>query len=169
MATPFLGEIRLFTYNFAPEGWAFCNGQILPIDQNLALFSLLGTTYGGDGRTTFALPNLQGRVALHLGPGYDLGEFAGELSHTLLSNEMPTHNHSLNVGALATSGDPSNAYFGTPDVPPREAILYSTTGAGAAYGETIGLDGSGQPHSNIQPILTLNYSIALEGIFPSRN
>jgi len=168
MSNPFLGEIRLFPYNFAPRGWAFCNGQILSIAQNTALFSLLGTTYGGNGQTTFALPDLRGRVAMSSGQGpglsnYSLGQVAGVESVTLTQNEMPLHGHAtLCSSDDGNSGVPVGNYpaaFGQP--------IYSTTQN--SPGPPTGGAGGSQPHTNIQPYLVLNYCIALEGIFPSRN
>ena len=169
MATPFLGEIRACSFDFAPRGWALCNGQLLPINQNQALFSLLGTTYGGNGQSTFALPNLQGRVPLHFGNGFVQGQSGGEEQHTLALSEMPTHAHT--PAALGTAGTVSSPAGALPAVTP--------TGMGNVYGAAItpvpmqsaavGGAGSGQPHSNVQPYLTVNFVIALQGIFPSRN
>ena len=175
MGDPFLGEIRAFGFNFPPRGWAFCNGQIMSIAQNQALFSLLGTTYGGNGQTTYALPDLRGRVALSSGqePGlsnYALGQTSGEASHTLIATEMPTHSHSL-VGSSAAAntttatnnllGDVASpaAAYGPPTDPSRTALAPNSIGA----------TGGNQPHENRQPYLGLNFSIALQGIFPSRN
>lgn len=169
MSEPFIGEIRLFPYNFAPRGWAFCQGQLLSIAQNTALFSLLGTTYGGNGQTTFGLPDLRGRAALSSGQGpglqpYTLGEQAGVESVTLNSNQMPGHSHPLNAtSSEADAGRPANTYLA----------------AGGAYNEkadgttlapgAVGSAGGSQPHENRPPVLVLNYCIALEGIYPSRN
>ena len=168
MATPYLSEIKIFSFNFAPRGWAFCNGQLLPINQNQALFSLLGTTYGGNGVTTFALPNLQGRVPLHVGSGFSLGQVGGEEAHTLLSTEMASHTHVME-GSSATASTTS----------PVGNVLASGAGVApyaASGGGNVGLNpgalttvGGGQPHENRQPYLTLNVCIALQGIFPSRN
>ena len=173
MSEPFLGMIIIVPYNFSPRGWAFCNGQILPIAQNTALFSLLGTTYGGNGQTTFALPDLRGRVSNSSGQGpglssYDLGQVGGTESETLTINQMPSHNHIAN----ATSGD------GTSSKP--EGRFLANSGTSTIYADaiapsvplgvqTIGNTGGSQPFSTLQPYLTLNYCIALEGIFPSRN
>jgi microcystin-dependent protein len=165
MAEPFLSEIRIFSFVFPPKGWALCNGQLLPINQNQALFSLLGTTYGGDGRVNFALPNLQGRVPVHMGQGILLGQLGGEVNHTLNLSEMPAHNH-VPVGS---SNAPSAANV-TGNV--------WATGAAAAFNSTANTsmnpacvlaNGGSQPHSNMSPYLTLSCCIALQGIFPSQN
>ncbi|MFB9266320.1 phage tail protein [Bradyrhizobium erythrophlei] len=164
MADPFIAEIRLMSFNFPPKGWAFCNGQLLPINQNQALFSLLGTTFGGDGRQTFGLPNLQGRTPMHMGNGHTLGEIGGEQGHTLSIGEMPQHIHVANAtntnGALALPagnvlGAFNNAYG---------AITEPTT----INPGSISNVGGGQAHQNMQPFLTINFSIALQGIFPSQ-
>jgi microcystin-dependent protein len=172
MATPFLGEIVIVPYNFAPRGFAFCDGQILPISQNTALFSLLGTTYGGNGTTNFALPDLQGRtpVSSGQGPGLTdrgLGESAGEVNVTLLAQEMPAHNHALSVST--DKADRSNATGNYFAVPPDPTYVQQ---AGAGVGVTAGavpIAGGGQPHNNRSPYLVLNFVIALQGIFPARN
>jgi microcystin-dependent protein len=168
VAEPFLGEIRAFGFNFAPRGWAMCNGQLLPIAQNQALFSLLGTTYGGNGQTTFALPDLRGRVPIHMGQGpglssKDLGEQAGQEAQTLSVNEMPAHTHAQ----PASSGEqdtnrPGNA------VPARGGV-YAGSGDGSTFMDPTTTTGGSQPHNNMQPYLVLNYCIAITGIFPSRN
>jgi microcystin-dependent protein len=164
---PFLGSITLFAGNFAPAGYALCNGQLLPISQNTALFSILGTTYGGNGVTTFALPDLRGRVPVHAGQGpglslYDLGQAAGEETVTLTTAELPPHAHSQTASnAEQTTNRPGNA------VPARGGV-YDGTSDGTTMTPTT-TTGSGQPHDNRQPYLTLNYIIALQGIFPSRN
>jgi microcystin-dependent protein len=168
VSDPYIGEIRLMSFNFPPKGWAFCNGQLLPINQNQALFSILGTTYGGNGTTTFALPNLQGRVPIHEGGGHSLGEAAGEFSHTLSTGELPAHSHSLVAsGAAATTGltDPS--------------LMLATSVGAAAYGppaqlvamapDSLTSVGGSQPHQNTQPFLVISFCIAIVGIFPSRN
>ena len=177
MSDPFVAEIRIFPYNFAPKGWAFCNVQLMPLSQNTALFSLLGTYYGGDGKSTFALPNLQGSVPIHTGgaqpgPGlstYDLGQSGGTPAVTLQLSEIPSHPHSLN-----TYND-----IGEDRVPgPTEALARST--GGMLYGapsnpvvpmaaQSLPLAGSTQPHNNMQPYLTCNFNIALQGIFPPRS
>ena len=168
MSQPFLGEIRLFPYNFAPRGWAFCNGQILPIAQNTALFSLLGTTYGGNGQTTFALPDLRGRVPTSSGQGpglsnYTLGQLAGEETVTLLQTQIPAHSHFPPCSSDdPNAGSPKNNFPATVGT-----SIYSTT-SNANMGATSSVGGS-QPHNNLPPYLVLNYCIALQGIFPSRN
>jgi len=164
MSEPFYAEIRIFPFGFAPKGWAVCNGQLLPINQNQELFSLLGTTYGGDGRVTFALPNLQGRTPVHSGNGILLGEKGGEENHIVGINELPTHSHM--VTAANANGD-------TPT--PVGSLLAAETTAMYAAPDAflVGLDpgsitstGNSQPHNNMQPFLTLNFCIALSGIFP---
>ena len=169
MAEPFLAEIRMMSFNFAPKGWALCNGQLMPINQNQALFSLLGTTYGGDGRQTFGLPDLQGRVPTHTGGmGHFLGEKGGEQAHTLTISEIPTHTHTLN-------GSTTQASTNAPDT---NTVLSGSTPqniyAGAANlvamaPNAIANVGGSQAHPNMQPFLTINFSIALQGIFPSQN
>jgi microcystin-dependent protein len=168
---PFIGQIILVPYNFAPRGYAFCQGQILSIAQNTALFSLLGTTYGGNGQTTFALPDLRGRVPLSQGQGpglsnYSLGEQGGVESVTLISQQMPQHNHLLSVNNQgAATGRPSGQFPGV-----TAANAYAPSGDGSTFSpQAISLTGGNQPHENRQPYLALNYCIALEGIFPSRN
>ena len=164
MADPFLGEIKIMSFGFAPKGWALCNGQSLPINQNQALFSLLGTTFGGDGRTTFALPDLRGSIPMHSGDGHVLGERDGTESVTLNIQQLPMHNHLVNVvNANATAG-PAGNYFASANAlyqpPPPNTILSPTT---------ISTVGNTQPHENRQPFLTLSFAIALVGIFPSPN
>ncbi|MFL5806982.1 MAG: phage tail protein [Roseiflexaceae bacterium] len=164
MGTPFISEIKIMSFNFAPKGWALCNGQLLPINQNQALFSLLGTTYGGDGRTTFALPNLQGRAPMHTGAGHVLGESAGEINHTLISSEMPTHLHQAQASTTAAVAPvpTANALAG--------ADIYSPlTNPVSPQPATVANAGGSQPHTNMQPYLTLTFCIALVGAFPSRN
>jgi microcystin-dependent protein len=163
MADPFLGELRLMSFNFPPQGWAMCNGQFLPINQNQALFSLLGTMYGGNGQTTFALPDLRGRVPTHVGAGFTQGQAAGDETHTLSSQEMPAHTHSVN--ASSSAGDAAN---------PGALAQFSEGYAGPSsltplQPSTIMNVGGSQPHENRQPYLVLNWCIALIGIFPSRN
>jgi microcystin-dependent protein len=166
MATPFLSEIRMFTFGFAPKGWAQCNGQLLPINQNQALFALLGTTYGGNGQTTFALPNLQGQVPFHMGNGHVLGERGGELSHTLTIQEMATHIHVNMVGstALGNKGTPGGNVWAAAGANP-----YGTAPDSAMNPASISSTGGSQAHTNMQPYLVLNFCIALQGIFPSQN
>jgi microcystin-dependent protein len=165
MAEPFLSEIRIMSFGFPPKGWAFCNGQLLPINQNQALFSLLGTTYGGDGRVNFALPNLQGRVPIHTGQGHTLGERGGEQAHTLIMSEMTQHTHFLNaLDANGTLGNPTNnllAQFNQGYTQPGNLTTLSP--------QTVTSVGGSQAHQNMQPFLTLTFCIALQGIFPSRN
>src|SRR5438874_2671965 len=173
MLEPFLGEIILVPYNFAPQGWAFCEGQLMPINQNQALFSLLGTTYGGDGRTTFALPNLQGRAPVHAGGGaVALGEASGEAAHTLTQNELPQHTHPVMASNnQATSNAPGGHVLAVKDrrgknvYGPLEGSTAQRLDAAAVSTAT----GGNQPHDNMQPSLVLNFVIALFGIFPSRN
>jgi microcystin-dependent protein len=165
MSEPFLGEVRIMSFGFAPKGWAVCNGQLLPINQNQALFSLLGTMYGGDGRVTFALPNLQGRTPIHFG-NHTQGSVGGETAHTLSIQELPAHTHTLQAsGAPATTNTPTaTAYLG------EQANTYTGPSnlVAMAPGE-IGSTGSSQAHQNMQPFLVLNFCIALQGIFPSQN
>lgn len=167
MSEPFLAEIRLVGFNFAPRGWAFCDGQILPINQNQALFSLLGTTYGGDGRTTFALPDLRGRSPVHPGSGVTLGQRSGEETHSLTPAEVPAHDHDV---LAATTNANANAPAGNVLARSGQAHYRSTPDAlvGMAAG-TIGNAGGSQAHENMQPYLTLSFCIALQGLFPSRN
>jgi microcystin-dependent protein len=167
VTTPFLGEIRLFSFNFAPKGWAFCNGQLLPINQNTALFSLLGTTFGGDGRSTFALPNLQGRAPMHFdatGGTQFMGNLGGEESHTLTLTEMPAHTHNLSARASATSSSPAGAALAA-----SSDAAFSASPTVAMATATVSAAGGGQPHQNMPPYLVINFAIALSGIFPSRN
>src|SRR3954471_25080315 len=173
MADPFVAEIRIFAFNFAPKGWAFCDGQLLPLSQNTALFSLLGTTYGGDGKSNFALPNMQGNVPMHPGQGpglslHDLGETGGFETVSLLESEMPAHSHSVNAAAGFATGD-TNIVLGN---------AFAKSGQGNAYAapanlvlmsdQTISPAGGDQPHNNMQPYLTLNFCIALQGVYPPR-
>src|SRR5580698_1243006 len=173
MADPFVGEIRVFPFNFAPNGWALCNGQILPISQNTALFSLLGTYYGGNGTSNFALPNLQGNFPIHQGQGvglsqYVIGETGGAASVTLLVSEIPTHTHTVACAATGNSSNPSNAVFGA--APRGKPPAYSAaTGTKVNMNATaVATAGGSQPHNNMPPFLTLNFCIALQGIYPSR-
>ncbi len=165
MGTPYLAEIRLFSFNFAPKGWAMCNGQFLPINQNQALFSLLGTTYGGNGQTTFALPDLRGRVPFHFGSSMALGQLGGEEFHTLIQQELPTHLHlasgSHNPPTLLS---PANAVWAT-----HTAEGYGPVPSGAMNPASITQVGGSQAHENRSPYLVVNFGIALQGIYPSRN
>lgn len=166
MGEPFLAEVKIVSFNFAPRGWAFCNGQLLPINQNQALFSLLGTTYGGDGRTTFALPDLRGRTPIHTGVMHNLGERGGETAHTLSQSELPTHVHMISgTTAMPNSISASGAVTGRP----RASIYRAPDGLTALTPATVTSVGGSQPHNNLQPYLVLNFCIALQGIFPSRN
>lgn len=167
MSTPFLGEIRMFGGNFAPVGWAFCNGQLIPISENDALFTLIGTTYGGDGQETFALPDLRGRLPLHQGPAFTLGESGGVESVTLTTTQIPTHTHSL-----MASGDPGN------QVNPDGALTSNSQGALIYIDDAPTLNmnpqaistvGGSQPHENMQPFLCISFIIALFGVFPSQS
>ena len=166
MAEPFLSEIRMMSFVFAPRGWALCNGQLLPINQNQGLFSLLGTTFGGDGRVNFALPDLRGRVPIHVGSGHTLGERGGEQAHTLSISELPTHTHVLS--GTSKTGDatpivPVGNLFATPALPfygPSNNLVALAPG-------TLANVGGSQAHLNMQPFLTLSFCIALQGIFPS--
>ena len=172
MADPFVGEIRTFGFNFPPTGWAQCNGQLLPISQNTALFSLLGTNYGGDGRTTFALPNLQGAspMAQGQGPGLSdryIGELGGAGSVTLIQSEMPAHTHVVSgSGRPANENDPNNFYWGA-----GVANMYNPAANPPQQmaPQTLGPAGGSTPHNNMQPYLVLNFCIALQGIFPPRS
>jgi microcystin-dependent protein len=168
MAEPFLSEIRLMSFGFPPKGWALCDGQLLPINQNQALFSLLGTTYGGDGRVNFGLPNLQGRTPIHMGSGHTLGERGGEQAHTLSIAEVPRHVHTYNATSkVATTNIPDN----TTMLAQSTASNFYASGASnlvaMAPNSTLNTGGS-QAHLNMQPFLVLNFSIALQGIFPSQ-
>jgi microcystin-dependent protein len=165
MSSPFLAEIRTFSFGFAPKGWALCNGQLLPINQNQALFSLLGTTYGGDGRVNFALPNLQGRVPIHFGNGYPLGTVAGEQAHTLGIAELPAHNHPVTASSnAADQGTPEANFFAG-----ESSSAYSANADSTMAPQALNSSGGGQPHDNLSPYLVLSYCIALQGIFPSVN
>lgn len=167
MAEPFLSEIRIMSFGFPPKGWAFCDGQLLPINQNQALFSLLGTTFGGDGRVNFGLPDLRGRVPIHVGSGHTLGDRGGEQAHTLSIAELPAHTHLLR----ASSSDG--------DTPVPASNILAASGATQVFGPATDLTslspssvtnvGGSQAHLNMQPFLVLNFSIALQGIFPSPN
>ncbi|HWT91708.1 MAG TPA: tail fiber protein [Solirubrobacteraceae bacterium] len=165
MAEPFLSEIRLMSFNFAPKGWALCNGQLLPINQNQALFALLGTRFGGNGQTNFGLPNLQGKVPIHVGGSHQLGETAGETAHTLTMSEMPQHTHQ----ASFSGADPVQL-IPTGNIPGTVANAYAAPGAVTSLAPaTVTNYGGSQVHTNMQPYLALTFAIALQGIFPSPN
>jgi len=174
MADPFVAEIRIFPFNFPPTGWAFCNGQLMPISQNTALFSLLGTTYGGDGKTTFALPNLQGNASMHWGQGpglsnHDLGEAGGNETVTLLESEMPAHSHSVLAQSVPLGGVTTPA--GNSLTRPASGNLYDATAPTVVQMAPQALQpaGGSQAHNNLQPYLTLSFCIALQGVFPPRS
>jgi len=166
MAEPFLSEIRMMSFDFPPKGWALCNGQSMPINQNQALFSLLGTTFGGDGKVSFLLPNLQGLVPMHVGAGHTLGERGGEYSHTLSTNEMATHNHPVAASSAAQGGNnsPAGRFLGG-----GNNVYHAPASPTAINPETIPKVGGGQPHTNTQPQTVVSFCIALQGIFPSPN
>ena len=175
--TPFVGEIQMVPFNFPPRGWAFCDGQLMPISQNTALFSLLGTTYGGDGKSNFALPNLQGCSPIHPGQGpglslYDLGQTGGSMTVTLLQSEMPAHTHTVGVvDAPGAQNSPNNALLGKARYGKAFDLQYApapSSGTTMAATALAGVGGS-QPHNNMPPFLTLNFIIALQGIFPARS
>jgi microcystin-dependent protein len=168
MSTPYLGEMRWVAFNFPPKGWAFCNGQTLPINQNQALFSLLGTVYGGNGTTNFALPNMQGNVALHNGNGFTQGQTGGEQNHTLILNEMASHTHAaLAVGSPGNSPLAANNFWAGSTI---GDTMYGTAAPDSTMiAGTVTNGGGSQPHSNMQPYLVLSLCIAMIGIFPSRN
>jgi len=170
MADPFVAEIRIFPFNFAPKGWAFCDGQLLPISQNTALFSLLGTTYGGDGKSNFALPNMQGNAPMHPGQGpglslHDLGETGGSQTVSLLQSEMPAHTHSITAQTI----DQGDNRIPAPTLNLGNTQMYKNAAPNAQLDPSaIGVFGGDQPHNNMQPYLTLNFCIALQGVFPPR-
>jgi microcystin-dependent protein len=177
MSSPFVAEIRIWACNFAPTGWAMCNGQLLPLSQNTALFALLGTFYGGDGKTTFALPNFQGRGGMHQGQGQGLsdrflGESSGEENVTLLLSEIPLHNHVVG-GAYSLGGNSTSAVGGLWAQSPAGrggfVNIYSTPATGAVNPNSLAITGGSLPHTNLQPYLVLNFCIALQGVFPPRN
>lgn len=164
MSEPYLGEIKLTSFGFAPNGWALCNGQSLPINQNQALFAVLGVQYGGDGITSFALPNLQGRMPIHQGRGFIAGNAGGEAAHTLTINEMPAHNHPPVAATSANSPSPSGTVWA-----PSGQQMYSTAADIDMASSAVASVGGDQPHENRAPYLVLNFIIALQGVYPSRN
>lgn len=172
MADPYIGEIRMFGGNFAPSGWAFCQGQLLPISENDALFSLIGTIYGGDGQSTFALPDLRGRLPVHQGNNYVIGQLFGVENVTLNSNQIPAHTHSLTGSSNSTSGvftatskDPGNNVVGKTSKP----IYADSAPTGNMHQQAISTSGGSQPHNNLQPFLCINFIIALAGIYPPQS
>jgi microcystin-dependent protein len=165
MGQPFVGEIRMFGGNFAPAGWMFCNGQLLPISEYATLFNLIGTTYGGDGQNTFALPNLQGRLPIHQGSGFVIGQLSGEENHTVTTNEIPSHTHSVNAKGQFTSGSPSgNVFAGGGASVYKAGAPTSTMNPGV-----VKANAGGQPHNNLMPFLAVSFIISLFGIYPSRS
>ncbi|MBW8334644.1 MAG: tail fiber protein [Prolixibacteraceae bacterium] len=170
MAEPFLSEIRILSFNFAPKGWALCNGQLLPINQNQALFSLLGTTYGGDGRVNFALPDLRGRAPIHVGSGHTLGERGGEQAHTLTISELPQHLHTVNNSLSSSLGDAdASALDALANSGDEKRFTSGETNMAAMSPAAVSNVGGSQAHQNMQPFLTLSFCVALQGIFPSPN
>ncbi len=167
MAEPFLSEIRMMSFPLVPKGWARCDGQLLPINQNQALFSLLGTTFGGDGRVNFALPDVRGRTPIHVGSGHILGERGGEQAHTLTIVELPTHVHVLNGTSNTSVNTPSNTTVLGVSAP--QPVYAGGSNLTAMDPRSIANTGGSQPHQNMQPFLTISFCIALQGIFPSPN
>lgn len=175
MSDQFVGEIRMFGCNFAPKGWAQCNGQLLPISQNTALFSILGVSYGGDGRSTFALPNLQGSAALHWGNGpglspYVVGETGGSTTVTLLQSEMPGHTHAANAKTSGNTANPDGLVWGNPTARPAPNFFTNSIGTATVMNaQAIGIRGGSNPHNNLMPYRVVNFCIALTGVFPPRS
>lgn len=169
MAEPFLSEIRIMSFNFPPRGWAFCNGQLLPISQNQGLFSLLGSTFGGDGRVNFGLPDCKARVPIHMGNGHVLGEKGGEQAHTVSIQEMPMHTHKVNAQATSSTLQNKSVPTGNLLSNSQAVNIYSNNGSDlvSLHTSSIGNIGGSQAHQNMQPFLVLNFCIALQGIFPS--
>jgi microcystin-dependent protein len=164
MTEPYLGEIRLLSFNYAPRGWARCDGQQLMINQNQALFALIGTIYGGDGRTTFDLPDLRGQIPFGAGNGHNLGERGGEYAHSLSLQELPTHTHFASPALVATGKSPTGSFFASPG-----KVTFGASPAVAMNPVTVSSVGGSQAHPNMPPYLTLTFAIALQGVFPSRN
>ncbi|WP_394993478.1 phage tail protein [Emticicia sp.] len=166
MAQPYIGEIRMFAGNFAPSGWMFCSGQLLPISENDVLFQLIGTTYGGDGQSTFNLPNLQSRVPIHMGNGFILAETAGVEEVTLTTTQIPTHTHPMvATGNPASSASPTNAILGTSS---QATMFFGDPPSQNMNVQNVGITGGSQPHTNLQPFLCINFIISLFGLFPSQ-
>ena len=169
MSQPFIGEIRMFAGNFAPVGWAFCNGALIPISENDALFNLIGTTYGGDGQNTFALPNLQSRIPVHVGPGFALGQSGGAESVTLTTSQIPAHNHvpqAFNNAQGGNANDPTNNVWATSTT---GSVYVSGTPANVAMSpDCVALSGGSQPHDNMVPFLVINFILSLFGVFPTQ-
>ena len=164
MSDPFIGEIRMFAFDFPPRGWGLCNGQLLPINQNQALFSILGTTYGGNGQTTFALPDLRGRTPISFSNSFTLGQRAGEEAHTVTINEMASHSHFVQAGnSAANTPSPAGAFFA------QNAGAYASNPNAVMSVDTVTNTGGSQPHPNMGPYLVISFCIALIGIFPSQN
>jgi microcystin-dependent protein len=165
MSSPYVGEIRIFAGNFAPAGWAFCQGQLLPISQNDTLFNLIGTTYGGDGQSTFALPNLQSRVPVHVGPGFALGQTGGQETVTLTTSQIPAHSHvPMARQETGEASSPSGAYWAAAPINTYSTAAPNATMSAAA----IGSSGGSQPHDNMVPFLVINFILSLFGVFPSQ-
>jgi microcystin-dependent protein len=163
MSEPYLGEIRLLSFTDAPRGWALCNGQLMPINQNPALFSLIGTFYGGDGVTNFAIPDLRGHIPLGVGEGHSLGQSGGEFAHALSLEELPLHTHLASPALVASGKSPGGSFFAAPG-----KMTFGATPAVPMNPETVSSVGGSQPHQNMPPSLTLTFAIALQGVFPSR-
>jgi microcystin-dependent protein len=166
MSEPFLGEVRMMSFNFPPNGWALCNGALLPINQNQPLFSLFGTMYGGDGQTTFALPDLRGRVPIHVGNGHVQGERAGSTAVTLNIQQVPAHSHQVRASSSSSGGSavPTGRFLGG-----GSNVYHGPPGTTTLSPGTVSSAGGSQPHNNMQPYLTISFCVALQGIFPSRN
>jgi microcystin-dependent protein len=168
MSDPFMGELRMMSFNFPPKGWSLCNGAFLPINQNQALFSLLGTTYGGNGQTTFALPNLQGRVPIHMGSSFTIGQVGGEPAHTISMSEMTQHDHVYNASSVAATTNTPTSSLGL--ATSAGSFLYGPPANLVAMSpDAVTFVGGSQPHNNMQPYSTISFCISLQGIFPSRN